>query len=240
MKIDKEIIKYLNGEKFSNGYKFNLSKSTKERDRDSYILNSCKKKKVLHLGFLDHVPLIEKKINENRWLHSKLLEKCELCIGFDIDNNGIEFVKENFNIDNVLFYDFQNDKMPDEIKNNHFDVLLISDVIEHIGDPLTFLKDINRVFKNVVDKIIITTPNAFRLENFLSAYKNEEVVNTDHKFWFSQYTLSKLIIESGFEIKRVGMCQHLIGGYSKAFKNFIVNLFPNLKQTLVFEFVFKK
>ena len=48
MKIDKEIIKYLNGEKFSNGYKFNLSKSTEERDRDSYILNSCKKKKVLH------------------------------------------------------------------------------------------------------------------------------------------------------------------------------------------------
>ena len=91
--------------------------------------------------------------------------------------------------------------MPDEIKNNHFDVLLISDVIEHIGDPLTFLKEINRVFKNVVDKIIITTPNAFRLENFLSAYKNEEVINTDHKFWFSQYTLSKLIIESGFEIK---------------------------------------
>ena len=61
MKIDKEIIKYLNGEKFSNGYKFNLSKSTEEPDRDSYILNSCENKKVLHLGFLDHVPLIEKK-----------------------------------------------------------------------------------------------------------------------------------------------------------------------------------
>ena len=168
------------------------------------------------------------KQDQNR---SMLLPNLERVSGFNVTN--LNFFLQGHYADSYQ-------SIVDKIKNNHFDVLLISDVIEHIGDPLTFLKDINRVFKNVVDRIIITTPNAFRLENFLSAYKNEEVINTDHKFWFSQYTLSKLIIESGFEIKGVGMCQHLIGGYTKAFKNFIVNLFPNLKQTLVFEFVFKK
>ena len=240
MKIDSKVLDFLSGRDFSNGHKFTLSKSTGDSDRDSVILNRCSNKKIIHLGFLDHIPLINKKVKENRWLHSKLVDVTDFCVGIDIDKNGVELVKKDFNINHVYCVDIEKGKLPEVIVKKHFDILLVSDVIEHIGDPLTFLQTINKVFKGKVKKVIMTTPNAFRIENFLGALKNQETINTDHKFWFSQYTLSKLIVEAGFEIEKIGMCQHLLGGYSKTFKNIFVNIFPNLKQTLVIEFVFKK
>tara|TARA_B100001094_G_scaffold325575_1_gene380172 strand:- start:141 stop:857 length:717 start_codon:yes stop_codon:yes gene_type:complete len=238
MKINKEVEKLLKGKKFNNGFKFHLSKSTKQLDRDSVIIDRCKDKKVLHLGFLDHIPLIEKKISENRWLHSKLVEQSSMCIGIDIDKYGVQLVRDKFNIENIYCVDIQKEKLPKIISKINFDVLLISDVIEHIGDPLTFLTDIKKVFNGKVNSVILTTPNAFRIENFINALKNYEIINTDHKFWFSQYTLSKLAVDAGYKIVRVGMCQHLLGGYTKFLKNFILRFFPNLKQTLVLELKF--
>ena len=238
MKINKEVEELLKGKKFNNGFKFHLSKSTKQLDRDSVIIDRCKGKKVLHLGFLDHIPLIEKKIKENRWLHIKLVEKSSICIGVDIDKHGINMVRDKFNIDNLYCVDIQNEKLPKQVSKENFDVLLISDVIEHIGDPLTFLIDIKKIFNGKVSSIILTTPNAFRIENFMNALRNKEIINTDHKFWFSQYTLSKLAVDAGYKIVRVGMCQHLLGGYTKILKNFFLRFFPNLKQTLVLELEF--
>ena len=150
----------------------------------------------------------------------------------------INMVRDKFNIDNLYCVDIQNEKLPKQVSKENFDVLLISDVIEHIGDPLTFLIDIKKIFNGKVSSIILTTPNAFRIENFMNALRNKEIINTDHKFWFSQYTLSKLAVDAGYKIVRVGMCQHLLGGYTKILKNFFLRFFPNLKQTLVLELEF--
>ena len=121
-----EVEKLLKGKKFNNGFKFHLSKSTKQLDRDSVIIDRCKDKKVLHLGFLDHIPLIEKKISENRWLHSKLVEQSSMCIGIDIDKYGVQLVRDKFNIENIYCVDIQKAKLTKIISKINFDVLLIS------------------------------------------------------------------------------------------------------------------
>jgi hypothetical protein len=70
---------FLTGRKFSNGLRVKIPKN-KLTFRDKYLSDLVAGKKVIHFGFLDHLPLLDKKIKENRWLHAKLIAAAEACI----------------------------------------------------------------------------------------------------------------------------------------------------------------
>ena len=80
--------------------------------------------------------------------------------------------------------------MPDLAQR--FDLCLLADVVEHVGDVVSFLREMRRYR---FDELVVVTPNLFRLRNFWSA---GEVVNTDHRYWFSPYTLSKVLVDAGY------------------------------------------
>ena len=48
------------------------------------------------------------------------------------------------------------------------------------------------------DNIIITVPNAFWLQNLRFAFRTREGINTDHRHWFSPFTLLKHLRTAGF------------------------------------------
>ena len=72
MKIDKKTIAFLKGKEFSDGYFFSIKDLFYSNTRIEKILELTKDKKILHLGCCDHIPLIEKRIVENKWLHKLL------------------------------------------------------------------------------------------------------------------------------------------------------------------------
>ena len=83
----KNELKYLNGEEFDNGLEINIPYN-KLSFRNSYLENLAKGKKNIHIGFVDHIPLIEKKIKNDNWLHGKLSKVSKKCVGLDINKGG--------------------------------------------------------------------------------------------------------------------------------------------------------
>lgn len=188
MKITVKTIGYLSGKIFSSGAKFFID-GQRMLTRDDHLCLLVKNKTVLHLGCADHTALIEKKRSDGRYLHDKIEKFSSKVIGCDVNYEAINKMKE-IGIDNIYHVD--------EIPDLEYDYLLVPDVIEHIPNVETFLQS----FKNYkIGKVVITTPNAFRLYN-RKRWKYE-VVNTDHRYWFSPYTLAKVVTEAGFIVDEV-------------------------------------
>lgn len=185
MLIDNTAKDYLLGSKLSNGHKFPVLKS-ELYERNELLVKLVAQKKILHLGCADHIELIAKKRESGRYLHDLLVKSASLVIGADVNQPALDEMRK-FGIENL----YHVDAIPENVK---FDLILVPDVIEHIGDVRQFLASLGK-YKC---PIIITTPNAYRLANRFK-FKGE-LVNTDHKYWFSPYTLAKSIYDAGYQI----------------------------------------
>lgn len=234
MQFNKETIEHIQGKKFNRGYTINFDFPKKDIIyRDNILLDYVKDKKIIHLGFVDHVPLLEKKIKSGKWLHDKLYHSANLCYGIDINKEGIDYIKQNFHYENLFALDIFLDDIPDKIATQRFDFLLIPDVIEHIGNPVAFLEKIREAFPNV-DKFILTTPNAFRLNNIFNSLKNKEVINSDHRFWFTPFTIAKILDDSGFTLEEIMLCEHFeLPKLVAMVRNIILKRYTLLQDTLL-------
>jgi len=125
-------------------------------------------------------------------------------------------------------------------KNLKFDYLLIPDVIEHIGNPVIFLATIKDKFKHNVNEIILSVPNAFSINNFINAFKGREIINTDHRFWFTPYTLSKIAIDAGYDIEEMDLmfCEHGKLSRRNLFKRLLISKYFVLRDTLILNIKF--
>ena len=185
--------KFLSGEKYSNGIKYVLKNRTIVEDRLQYIISKSRGKSVLHIGFLDHnLETIKQKSEKGIWLRGLLKQNCKDLV--DIDPILIERLKRE-GYRKIYCVNILEDIIPKKIKNKIFDIIVVWEVLEHIGNPVFFLQNLR---KFITKKIIITVPNAFRWQNFKEIFKNCEVINSDHRFWFTPYTLSKVIVDSGY------------------------------------------
>jgi len=227
---------YLQGEKFHNGAVISLSNEiSKGFYRDNYLLEISQGKNILHLGFVDHLPLIDEKIKKGNWLHQKLMDVSNVCYGVDINEEGIKYLQDNYKYDKLYALDITSDTIPQDILNTKFDYILIPDVIEHIGNPVEFLTSIRERFQRNTEKIIITTPNAFRWNNFINTFKKVEMINTDHRFWFTPFTLSKIVTDSGYKIHNLGYFEHRKLLRRQIFKKTILKRYTSFRDTLIIE-----
>lgn len=206
MKIDNKFLPKLKGEEFSSSeiIKFTFdSEDDKMYSKISLLTQLCKNKKIIHVGCVDHnIDLIEQKIKKDKWLHKFLVQHASYTIGVDIEEKGLLHIKEKYNYE-VAKLDIT--KPNDILLKKTYDYILFPDVIEHIGNPVDFLTKVRDSYKNNVKQIIITVPNAITKHNIRYAKQDEEQINTDHKFWFTPYTISKVIIDSGYDIERLYM-----------------------------------
>ena len=164
------------------------------------------------------IPQLLKLINENK--ESNILDigcgngslALELTrIGFnhlygtDASENGIEIANRNLK-GRFFIQDLNSDELPEELKHIKFDILISTEVIEHLYDPaafITFCKAI--LLKNGGGALVLSTPYHGYLKNLVLSIFNK----WDHhhtvfwrgghiKFW-SFNTLSKLLKDNGFK-----------------------------------------
>lgn len=199
MKYDRMILKYLNGESFQTSLTVDLEKSKYEIiPRETLIIDLIKNTNVIHLGCSDHIQVINEKIQTDTWLHKLITENSKKCIGIDIDKQSIDYIKNNLGFTNVFHGNILSDDF-DGIKQNNWDFVVFGEIMEHIDNPVNFLKVFKSRFGENVERFIITVPSIYNKRQFGNMLKYKEVINSDHRFWFTPYTISKIIASAGFK-----------------------------------------
>lgn len=196
MTFDEETWRYLRGEKFSNRIDVPLPYKEPIPNRVELLTGIARGKKVVHLGCLDHQPLIADKIARKQWLHKELTDVASACIGVDIDEEALRYVESTFGYRNIVLGNFTSDKF-DQISQSHWDYAILGELLEHIDDPVQFLSSIRNNYRGIIDRIIITVPNAWTQITMKMAGSSVEMINSDHRYWFTPYTLAKVMYRAG-------------------------------------------
>lgn len=221
---------FLNGNKFASVYSFQLHGKSKPLTRIEFLKNFLSDKKVIHFGCVDHLPLVEHRRKSGQWVHEILERVCTRVAGVDIVQEGIDYMTnagfEAYNANVVT------EPIPVAITSTKWDYLLAGEVLEHIGNPVQFLSAIREKYSVCTEKIIITVPNAFAWTNFRSALRDEEKINTDHRFWFTGYTLAKVATDAGIQVESLNFCQDAVPPFF-SMKRILVNNKPNFRDRLV-------
>jgi len=80
-----------------------------------------------------------------------------------------------------------------------FDVVLASHLIEHLNDPLNFVREVSRILSSD-GRFFVTTPNIAGFQARLFG-KNWRSAIPDHLYLFSIKTLTRILSENGFAIE---------------------------------------
>ncbi len=199
MQFSTETFEYLNGKKFIGSLPVTISqKSNRLQTRIGFLEEISTGKNIIHVGCVDHLPLIDKKIADNTWLHKRLSDKATRCLGVDIVFEGIDYIKK-LGYNDSLCIDLATDQASPVITAAKWDYMILGEILEHVDNPVFFLSSIQKRYKGCVDKLIITVPNALRWINMKNAFARKEIINSDHRFWFTPYTLAKLCHVSGLK-----------------------------------------
>jgi hypothetical protein len=158
----------------------------------------------------------------------KLLDQ---CIGIDIDAEAVKHARSISRLGNIFYGDITAKPKITEIGNSIFEYAIFGEVIEHIGDPVSFLASLLSNYRENVKQIIITVPNALRAGNIINILKTRETINSDHRYFFTPYTLSKVAWDAGLTPISLQMARYSATG---AFKQAILNRFPLLAEDLIY------
>ena len=227
---DPSVIRYLSGSDFHENLRIKYF-FPKPMYRLDILLQEAQGKSILHVGCCDHVPLLPAKIAERSWLHGRLNEVAKFCLGVDIDRSGVDAAIKISNANNIICGDVTDTHLIKEISNSYFDYAIFGEVLEHIDNPVQFLRRFIENYGRNIRGIIITVPNAFCGGNLLNSLKSKEIINSDHRFFFTPYTLCKVAWMAGLAPQSLQMAM-----YSKAkpMKRIILNKFPMLAQNIVY------
>jgi 2-polyprenyl-3-methyl-5-hydroxy-6-metoxy-1,4-benzoquinol methylase len=191
MIIDPPTLDDLAGRTFSNGRRYDLGHRGRAPRRQERLVALARGLRVLHVGCCDHLELIAAKLERGGYLHRQLCDAAGACVGVDTNAEGVARLRA---------LGFPEVHLPDDAPDRAYDLCILADVIEHVGDVVSFLRSMRR---HRFERLVVATPNAFRLRNFLS---RGETVNTDHRHWFTPYTLCKVLVDAGYRPSSVELC----------------------------------
>lgn len=224
---------YLTGESFSSGLAVRLTEGHGRASlRSDILVQMVQGKRIVHVGFADHLPLMDAKIEQGDWLHQRLVESAASCLGVDIDAAAVEHARSK-GYDDVVCHDTTCEDVCPAITAGRWDCLLLGEILEHLDEPIRTLRTLCRLYGEYVDKLIVTVPNGFCLANLLNTFRGVEFVNTDHRFWFTPFTMAKAAARAGLSIESMRLCQNARLGRRQVLTRLLVERFPVLRDTLV-------
>tara|TARA_B100000989_G_C19459890_1_gene435742 strand:+ start:188 stop:1099 length:912 start_codon:yes stop_codon:yes gene_type:complete len=152
-----------------------------------------------------------------------------------------KLIKENLNSINDYYHGIKKYDIPD----NSFDVIIMTELIEHIGFPQIFVSEVSRILKEG-GVIIITTPNVHMIGNRLAVlfgrdkfFKNNGAEgfitrgNFDQYGHICHYTFDSLkeVLSPYFQIiKEKGAGFHF--SYLQFFQTILTKWFPRLSSNI--------
>lgn len=169
-------------------------------NRVDYILDYCRHKRVLHLGFTDY-PYTLQKISNGSLLHLKLKASTKSLIGMDIEEESIIQYSSATNDSNV----FKGDVMigyPLTVIEFKPEIILMGEVLEHLKNPGKAIEVLYESFGEGTT-VLITVPNYTSLDSISASINKTETIHPYHHWYFSPYTLRQLFDEKRFKLKEL-------------------------------------
>lgn len=200
--------KYLESIEVHNGYNFLYSDKIYE-DRIELIRSICKHaENVIDLGCVGYIPNIVSSIEKDIWVHKILSDQCKKVLGVDISEEGVEFCHQ-IGFNNVIKADIISDakQIKDEFVlgglEGKVDFIVVGEMLHEVDDPVGLLKNIRNQYHGFAKNILITVPNIYRFQNVINALLGRDINHTENRFWFSPYTLCKVLNSAGIIPKEV-------------------------------------
>ncbi len=185
------------------------------------MLKSMNVKNIIHIGCCGHLCNIKKQMESHSHFHSMLIRSFDKVIGFDINKEAVDYLL-SFHITDVYAMDFvQEHETVSEIIGRVFGTepyaILLPEVLEHIGNPVSFLSETVQYYGDPSNRLVISVPNAYGFGRVCDAlFHNKEFINMDHKYMFTPATLLKVMCTAGIvpdELQFLDLYK-----YSKVFK----------------------
>lgn len=112
-------------------------------------------------------------------------------------------------------------------QDNYFNAVIAGEIIEHLMEPVRFLKDIFRIL-DTNGQLILTTPNLSYWRNAIQLLKSDNFFWVDydlnqngHVRYFSPKTMKTILERNGFNVKKLFSVDDVRG-------NIVLNLIGNL------------
>lgn len=169
--------------------------------RQDLILARAAGRRVLHLGCVD-AGLLHERFARQELMHQKLAAVASELWGVDIDEEGIQFLASQ-GFEHLLAGDICEPVVLAQLSGQPFDLVLATEVIEHLPNPVQFLQAARQLLTPGQTELIITVPNAFRIQTLLWLLRGIEYVHPDHNYWFSYVTATNLLRKSGLNVTEV-------------------------------------
>jgi len=130
-------------------------------------------------------------------------------IGVDIDRKALELFRQRLHFEGH-WIDVDNEPLP--FPSASFDVVVFTEVMEHLRFPGKALKELRRVLKPD-GRLVGSVPNAFRLRNrwrFLRGIPYDK--DQSHMRSYSADTLHKALSAEFHSVEIIPVSGHLLGG----------------------------
>jgi len=161
-------------EKTDNFYIQKMLLSNIRESRFDFLSNMCRGKNVLHIGCADTMVF---DVNTNLHIHLCSIGENTVVDGLDVDVETTVKLKEA--CPGTYFTEYKQ-------VNKEYDIVIVPEVMEHVPDVNSFLKDI---FSVQAKEYLFTVPSMMVAQVFAFDEWALEMVHPDHKYWFSPYTL---------------------------------------------------
>jgi SAM-dependent methyltransferase len=165
--------------------------------RQEFVVQYAAGKRVLHLGCVDE-GLTEVKHQEGLLLHERLQKNTRELWGVDVDAEGLRWMQAH-GYPHLYLADIEDLSTVPQLKGQSFDLILLSEVMEHLDNPGRFLQGARFLFGPETE-LLITVPNATSLANWMMNWDAKELVHPDHNYWFSLHTLTALLGKFGYQV----------------------------------------
>jgi hypothetical protein len=171
-------------------------------DRIKYIASVCAGLRVLDLGAMDETAWQSKR-GRGTWLHEEIAKAALRVDGFD--SSEIVPAAGLVTAPNALIRrgDITDLKQLLTELDQTPDIVVAGELIEHLENPLQFLRKFSEIPELAGKALIFSTPNATALHNCLIGLARRESTHHDHLCILSYKTLTTLCRRAGFSSWRI-------------------------------------
>lgn len=172
-------------------------------DRQDFIAELCRSKKVLHLGCVDAGLTLEA-IKKENFLQAKIAKVADMVVGIDSDAEGIAFLDQHKS-NRERFYCLDVEKINADTIKEEIDIVIAGEILEHLSNVGNFLKGMRELLLKHKAEMVITVPNAYSIRHFKAIKIGREVVHPDHNYYFSYVTLKVLLQKFLLTVKDISL-----------------------------------